>query len=95
MGKLPPPTTLGATLGAFDLAVPFAAGPPICKLVGPSLSDAVNAAEVAAEHPLNTENGQEHNHPLAPVSRQQRAAGFAWCQTAARWSVPADCVARS
>jgi hypothetical protein len=54
-GKLAPPTTLGA----LDLAVPFAAGPTICELAGPSPSDEMNAAEVAvpvaAEHPVNTE----------------------------------------
>ena len=54
-GKLPPPTTLGA----LDLAVPLAAGPPICELADPSLSEEVNAGEVAvpvaAEHPVNTE----------------------------------------
>ena len=54
-GKLPTPTTLGA----LKLAVPLAAGPPICgELVGASLCGPVTGTEVgvpvAAEHPVNT-----------------------------------------
>ena len=54
-GKLPP-----TTLGALELAVPLAAGPPICgELVGPSLCGPVTGPEVGApiatEHPVNTE----------------------------------------
>jgi len=54
-GKLPPPTTLGA----LELAVPLAAGPPICELVGPSLCEPMTVARVdapiATEHPVNSE----------------------------------------
>ena len=55
-GKLPAPTTLGA----LKLALPLAAGPPICgELVGPSLCAPVTGTEVGApvatEHPVDTE----------------------------------------
>ena len=52
-GKLPQPTTLGA----LKLAVPRAAGSPICgELVDPSLCGPVTGTEVVAtEHPVNTE----------------------------------------
>jgi hypothetical protein len=55
-GKLPALTALGAR----ELAVPLAAGPLTCgDLIGPALSEPVNAAEVgvpvATEHPVNTE----------------------------------------
>ena len=55
-GKLPPPTTLGA----LELAVPLAAGPPICgELIVPPLYGPVTGTEVgvpvATERPVNTE----------------------------------------
>ena len=43
--------------------------------------------------PGHPRNDQERGRQSAPVRRQQRAAGFIWCQTAARCSVPVDCVA--
>ena len=55
-GKLPAPTTLAPP----RLALPLAAGPPICgELVGPSLCAPVTGTEVGApvatEHPVNAE----------------------------------------
>jgi hypothetical protein len=93
-GKLPAPTALGA----LKLAVPLAAGPPTCsELIGPVLPEPVNAAEVglpvATEHPVNPRNDQERGHQSAPVRRQWRAADVIRFQTAARCSVPVDCVA--
>ena len=58
-GKLPAP----ATLPALRLAVPLAAGPPICgALVGPALCEPVTGAEIGASiasaHPVSAKTGK-------------------------------------
>ena len=67
-GKLPAP----ATLRTPWLAVPLAAGPPICELVGPTLREPVTGGEVGAAiesaHPVSAKTGK--SAPIrSPVSR--------------------------
>jgi hypothetical protein len=86
-GKLPAPTTLDA----LRVGLPLAAGPPICaELAGPALCEPVIGAEicvsVVTEHPVNTET-------IKSMSRQWQPAALFRGQTAARCSLPADCVA--
>jgi hypothetical protein len=93
-GKLPAPTTLAAP--RLGLSLP--AGPLICaELAGPALrepGDWRKGWRVCRHRaPGQCRNDQEYDHPPPPASRQQQPAALFRGQTAARCSVPADCVA--
>jgi hypothetical protein len=70
-GKLPAP----ATLPTLRLAVPLAAGPPICgALVGPALCEPVTGGEVGASiasaHPVGAKPGKS-----TPIRSPSRSTG--------------------